>query len=209
MRRDPILKKQRLNDHFLMQLAIEGGFNLTRIQQCRLLLQVNTVADISTAMGTKLEPWCRHSKGRLSKLRWPNQGHPSKRAWTEWNKLLDSLLTTFGAIASGTLKPTYKLGGWKFTQQEWPWLGTKYYAVRDTGEIYKREVHTLEQIKTPSLTTTSFLPIQVDRFEQRYQRVRVPPHITESARPTNATSIPQEYSRRLFGFFPMFLWLPD
>ena len=110
MRRDPILKRQRRNDHFLMQIAIDGRFNLTLIQQCRLFLQVNTVADISTAMGTQLETWSRHSKGRPSKLEWPNQGRPSRKVWEEWNRFLDSLLISVGELASRTLKPTYKLG---------------------------------------------------------------------------------------------------
>ena len=55
MWRDLILRRQRENDQFIMQIATDGRYNLQLIQQCRLFLQVNIIEDISTAIGTLIK----------------------------------------------------------------------------------------------------------------------------------------------------------
>ena len=102
-----IFRLQRENDLFLMQLAIDGRFNLNHIQQCRLYLQVATLADVSNAEGTRLEKWAMTKTGRTSKITWPNQGIPSYAAWQEWRRFLRSLLTIYGRTAGRHLRKLY------------------------------------------------------------------------------------------------------
>ena len=49
VRSQRIITIQRENDQFLMELAIQGGYKLELVQQCRLWLQVATLADICNA----------------------------------------------------------------------------------------------------------------------------------------------------------------
>ena len=71
-----------------MQLALDGIYNLKLIQQCRLWLQVVTLADICDPVGTKIEKWAFGERGRNSNLHWIRQGDPSPAAWSKWKKLL-------------------------------------------------------------------------------------------------------------------------
>ena len=81
-----------------MQLAIDGNFCAEPIQQCRLCLQVATLADVTQTDGQKLETWVysRSKERRGSILKWPGQGKSSKVTWNKWVEFLDSLLVTPG-----------------------------------------------------------------------------------------------------------------
>ena len=85
---------QRYNDHFLMRIGAQENLDMPLLQQFRLWMQVSTVSDVATAMGTMIEPWARTNQGRTSTLQWPRQGKPSKRAWKEWNRLLQHITIT-------------------------------------------------------------------------------------------------------------------
>ena len=51
VRSDRLMTHQRKDDKFLMQVALDGNFKIKLIQQCRLWLQVYTLADICDASG--------------------------------------------------------------------------------------------------------------------------------------------------------------
>ena len=71
---------QRVNDQYIMQLALDGKYKLKLIQKCRLWLQVCTLADICDASGRKVEKWAFTQRGRMSTLKWIQQGEPSGKA---------------------------------------------------------------------------------------------------------------------------------
>ena len=99
-----------------MQVALDGNYNLKLIQQCRLRLQVCTLADICDAAGRRVEKWAYHNS--RSTLRWMAQGEPSGKAWKEWRKLLQSLVTVTGVLGGRHLKHMYRLGEWHNTHHK-------------------------------------------------------------------------------------------
>ena len=139
LRTDRQVKKQRKNNKFIMQVALDGNYNLRLIQQCRLRLQVCTLADICDAAGRRVEKWAFHNKGRRSTLRWMAQGEPSGKAWRAWSKFLQSLVTVTGASGGQHLEHTYRLGEWHNTHQQWKWMGNQAMAVNANGKRYWRE----------------------------------------------------------------------
>lgn len=162
LRHKKVVPLQRDQDKYIMQLALDGRFDLSLVQQCRLFLKVVTIADVINAAGDQLEPWAFKGPGRESRLYWPAQGQPSKRAWTEWRKVLRSLLTTYGQIVGKYLKPTYKLGKWISTHQIWQWRGNSQWAVRYDGTLYRREGVTLvESGGNMRFDNTRLYPLQV------------------------------------------------
>ena len=130
---------QRENDYFIMQLALDGNFNLPLVQQCRLWLRVSTVADISDASGRRLEKWALRRRGRESVMTWSRQEEPSDTAWREWRKLLSSLVTDARSTGGRYLKPCYRMRAWITTHQLWEWKGKDEVVFKCTGERYWRE----------------------------------------------------------------------
>ena len=102
-----------------MQVAVDGNYDLSLIQQCRLKLQAETLSDVCDARGLRVERWAFTESGRRSNIRWANQGEPSKAAWREWKRLLRSLLSSYGRTAGRHLERTYRLGQWYNTHQRW------------------------------------------------------------------------------------------
>ena len=95
-RGERVIADQRRNDQKIMEIARDGLYNLPNIQQVRMYLKVTLLSDISDIGGTALLPEIFRTIGRRSTLDWPNQGEPSRAAWSEWRRLLTSLLTTYG-----------------------------------------------------------------------------------------------------------------
>ena len=90
------------------------------VQMCRMYLNVQTLADVSNAAGNMIiKEYMEGERIRQSKLKWPNQENPPRRAWKVWKRLL-ALFTTGG---HNILKEEYKMGRWMKTHQEWEWLG--------------------------------------------------------------------------------------
>ena len=130
---------QRENDKYLMQIAMDGNLNLRLIQQCRLWLQVCTLADICDASGRKVEKWALAQRGWKSVLKWVRQGEPSARAWREWRRMLKSLVTVAGNNGGRHLKHTYKMTVWYNTHQKWEWMGNEKAVIGRDGQRFWRE----------------------------------------------------------------------
>ncbi|MGH7974595.1 MAG: hypothetical protein ACREBR_03650, partial [bacterium] len=89
-------EKQGDNDSFLMQ-TFASQFTAAEAQminQCRMFLQVVTVADIATGDGrtvgkTYIEG--KRDEHRISNYSWPIQSNPSERSWQVWRKALRTL----------------------------------------------------------------------------------------------------------------------
>jgi len=99
--------KLREHDRHLMQdflLANLSNTELTKLNNCRLYLQVTTLAEITDHTGTKLldtNITSRHKTPDLknvsvSLLRWPTQPNPGNTAWTLWTRTLQKLYTKPG-----------------------------------------------------------------------------------------------------------------
>jgi hypothetical protein len=94
---DPwLLRKQRVNDRFIMQAILTSNLNLPskslkRINACCLFLQVLTLTDICHGSGNTISVnilrGTRH-EDRRSRYTWPNQSRPSENAWKIWNHTL-------------------------------------------------------------------------------------------------------------------------
>jgi len=119
--RIPLPTPQRENDVFLMTEFVYLGFkkrDLELINQCRIFHQVLTLADITDADGTTMDPVYNSKQrhpDRKSPLQWPNQGRPSQQAWRQWKIALHSL-TSKG-------KKQQTLGSWTTRpHQHWYWI---------------------------------------------------------------------------------------
>ena len=109
------------------------------IQQCRLWLQVCTLADICDASGRKVEKWALAQQGRQSVLKWVRQGEPSVKAWREWWRMLRYLVTVAGNTGGCHLKHTYKMTMWYTTHQKWEWMGNAKAVIGRDGQRFWRE----------------------------------------------------------------------
>ena len=165
--------KQRENDQFIMQLALDGNFDLPLIQQCRMWLQVATMADVSDASGRRLESWAFKRRGRQSTMRWSQQGEPSKKAWREWRQLLSSMVTDARSTGGRYLLPCYRMRAWKTTHQIWEWTGNEEVVIRNTGERFWRDGTNLKAMEYEMHYVPRRLhPVDVHRGGGSIYRVR-------------------------------------
>ena len=87
----------REHDRTIMSLC-RANFTTTElitINRCRLFLRVSTIAEITTADGTKLHPtvWRGvHPPNSESKLLWPRQSKPPPPSWRVWRRFLQQVL---------------------------------------------------------------------------------------------------------------------
>jgi hypothetical protein len=140
------LSLRRIGDKFLIdQFFLHGlkGKTLTRLNRCRLFLQVNSAADIVTADGK----WITHDAwhGKLDDMRphyysWPNQGDPPARDWALWRKALSISLCD-----GQERRLTIPLGSWTDKQTHlWRWFfapaeNRMYERVDDHWNVYAME----------------------------------------------------------------------
>ncbi|MGH7954667.1 MAG: hypothetical protein ACREOZ_01775, partial [Gloeomargaritales cyanobacterium] len=106
---------QSVHDRYLMDIFryMFTPASLKKINQCRLYLQVVTIADIASADGLSIEMAARQgsrNQYRVSKYTWPNQQQPSRAAWLEWKKALLRISHSDGRLHQS-------LGRWKDTRR--------------------------------------------------------------------------------------------
>ena len=121
---DPHLQLRREGDMFLVSAFSAAGFAkqcLVRLNRCRLFLQVTTLADIVTGLGTAItnSAW----QGTLDTTRpkfylWPKQQRPPQTDWFEWRAALQ---TTFGVHPHSRVL-SRPLGAWIDDCPEWIWF---------------------------------------------------------------------------------------
>jgi len=86
----PSLTIVRTNDWFLIQSFQQAGLKgaeLAKVNQCRIYLQVTTLADICDGSGAYILPhmWAsRPNTTFTTGFHWPNQGRPPKKDWIQW-----------------------------------------------------------------------------------------------------------------------------
>jgi hypothetical protein len=115
------------NKHLFTKSQLES------INACRLFLQVNTIAEITTCKGTLLLP--QAVKGSTdengiptlwqistSKLKWPHQPKPPQKSWNIWKRFLQQYTTK-----TPSNKLSQPLGNWLPTAYDQRhWIFTKY-----------------------------------------------------------------------------------
>ena len=117
---------RRRFDRRIMDVMMDQQFSdreVKDINNCRLFLQVETIADIATIQGDKIRDSVRKGEcsGSISTLLWPVQEKPVTRgkrnAWIAWRKFLDSICTH-----DNTLRQP--LGEWRDTTHR---MWNEYY----------------------------------------------------------------------------------
>jgi hypothetical protein len=116
-----IIKPYRKNDKGIMEQARLHTTDITTLQQinnCRLYLQVNTLADITTPDGTAIHPEAYYglqdnqSNPQLwtktkSTLKWPLQPRPPQTAWRKWQRWIQQLTTKTTLLLRSPLRERY------------------------------------------------------------------------------------------------------
>ena len=112
------------NDQYLMQAFYNAGFRgweLRRLNLCRLYLQVATISDLVTADGKTitLSAWEGQTDNRTARpaVEWPNQGRPGSSDWQRWQS---ALVNTFGLSRNRSLE--VPIGNWKDKDSDWHWF---------------------------------------------------------------------------------------
>ena len=133
---------QRIHDRNLMDELFDSPMShsdIALVNQCRLYLQVLTLADIANGEGTRIEQTLYDgilSPHRKSKHKWPRQVRPPRRAWKIWQQAIDTIWTNHGVI-------TPALRNWTSApQQHWRWhfdriSNTLYECTNDTVTEYE------------------------------------------------------------------------
>ena len=80
-----VILTKRENNHYIIQLAIDGNINAKAVQQYQLWIQAKTLADITHTDGQQLEAWeyLQISEGRRSNLKWPRKSKPTRSMWNK------------------------------------------------------------------------------------------------------------------------------
>jgi hypothetical protein len=147
-------------DHFVRQ-----GYKasqLTRLNRCRIYLQVITLTDIASADGTCIIPDVFIGlplTDRKSTLQWPSQKRPSETDWALWSSALKSL--------QPRNRLTTPLGNWLVAEfhQTWFWLRDPHlpHLYRRTTSNTQWEVF---QGYTSSVRHTRLTPSLVFNLEE-------------------------------------------
>ena len=133
--KSPELKARREHDIFLMvYFAANGatGPQLAELKLCRLFLQVTTLADITTADGTRIMASAlegtKAKNHNPSYYKWPKQQKPPKSIWNSWRTRLAPLINGLNG------KLAQPLGRWTDGgRDKWPW----FYAPSE-DRLYER-----------------------------------------------------------------------
>jgi len=117
----------RTGDRFIMDIALQANFKpgqIRRINYCRLYLNVVTVADITNASGTMIDPGMydgnRDAINTRSRWQHVHQTRPDKASWKLWRRVCRMISTKI----QHRQVLTEPLGAWlepaKNMRREWP-----------------------------------------------------------------------------------------
>jgi len=137
------------NDRYLMQAFYHAGFRgweLRRLNLCRLYLQAATVSDLVTADGKTITQAAWEGKTDNDTARpaieWPNQGRPSSSDWQRWQV---ALTKTFGLSRNRSLET--QIGCWKDADSDWHW----FYDPSSERLYHRKEGASLEYFPRTAL----------------------------------------------------------
>jgi len=163
------IPKIRQNDRHIMNDLIKDQIpekDLCILNNCRVYLQITTLAEITNHKGKHLISEALYSKHNespslrevsKSKYNWPNQNNPGKKAWRLWTRTIWRLYTKLGL--NSLLK--IPLDGWLHTAnmvQQWR------YSVKPTTKKLYSNMFDMQSINTMTNipTNQTHLYIQYD-----------------------------------------------
>ena len=179
----PVIPLRRENDVLLMEHILTNdrltATEIKKANQCRIYLQVMSLADITTGNGRNICSWATIGKRNLSQARteyeWPLWGTPSKSDWRAWRK---SIRHTFCTRRNFHLDTS--LGNWTIqVPSQWQWFVNCF-----SDNLFHKD-------STGSWTTYKLLGRRT-----RQNRFRTTPSLGEHLPPlgTMAPTTIQEYS---------------
>lgn len=121
----PTVTPQRLHDRLLMDILIDAEVDqptLLWLNNCRMYLNVSTLADITTANGKRIsrKAWQGIRDTTIpSRFSWPRTVRPSKQYWELWRECLQSSVIV---PHDPTRKLKQQLGKWEDDFDRWNWL---------------------------------------------------------------------------------------
>jgi exonuclease III len=156
---------QRIQDYYIMDAVISSraftSSEISRINYCRLYLQVLTVSDMTNATGNRLAPGIRHgchlwsqSKSTLQEI---HQERPNDASWTIWRRFLNIISNFHGYLYVSLgpwLHPSDKL------RRNWPII---YSPSSDSLYIRSAdhyEIHPASRTRIFPYTMAASVPVQ-------------------------------------------------
>jgi hypothetical protein len=149
----------RKNDSYIMEQFANYAKNapvMSTLNQCKLFLQVITMADISSACGSiiLLEVKGGTPHNRKSTLRWPRQGLPSTSDWTLWSTYLGYL--ELDRILQQPLGPWSALSHQELILALCP-ISETLYKRSEEHWLFTRSIQSTRQLQVARYHTTHFL----------------------------------------------------
>ena len=172
----PYFTLPRQHDSFLMPTFIAMDIptgDLTKINQCRLYLQVLTISDIVDAGGHMvLTDYMNGHRpfDRQSQYNWPEQGRPDELSWRLWRHHLRKAY-----LLPRSTVMRLPLGEWRYkSHQKWIWRHDIHWdcLYRATGRVYARydKVHDLHRNTRSNQCWYMFHSI-VQQYDKTHTRI--------------------------------------
>ena len=127
---------KRVRDVHLMDAFVDQGFDekkLATLQKCRMFYGADTLADISTACGSRIDQTVWEGRPMPSRERknWIQVHNPSRNDWVVWR---DALRQTFMPPHCNTRLLRNPLGAWKKEEDpDWAW-----WKCETTNHLYQQ-----------------------------------------------------------------------
>jgi hypothetical protein len=178
----PILPRLRGGDKQLIT-SFQERFNkkqLARLNKCRLAVRATTWADVVTIDGKRIlgRAWRGMMVFTREKVKWPNQGDPTKQDWNLWRKALATVVaqvdeTQWRSMARSQQGPTLRqpLGSWNHD------FKTGWEVLWSTGRLYHEPTKTqyliLPQRQTRTTQVTFDSPSRYNNLPRYTQPAKV------------------------------------
>ena len=154
----PVLTQYRTHDQFLMTAFINNGYRKKHLQilnECRKVLQVNTLSEITSADGAYLESWAWTGSGdhvSLNDYQWPRPAPLQQRHWQIWQQAVQSTFLHVSQTRERKLRQS--LGEWMpEVCARWKWFycpnENRIYHREDTGwRVYSKQPSRVQRLRS-------------------------------------------------------------
>jgi hypothetical protein len=154
----PTLCSYRAQDKFLMECFIASGYrkkNLQTLNKCWKVLQVTTLAEITSADGLYVELWAWKGKPKetsLNSYQWLQTPPLQPRHWRQWQQALQA--TFLHLSQSNKKKLCQPLGAWDTDvtiQWQWFYLATEeriYHCSRSGWQVFSKMPSRVQRLRS-------------------------------------------------------------
>ena len=160
----PVLNQYRPQDQFLMAAFIDNGYRKTQLQilnECRKVLQVNTLSEITSADGAYLEHWAwtgTSNQEPLNDYQWPRPAPLKPRHWQIWQQAVQATFLQLSQTTEHKLRQP--LGDWTpEVLARWQWFycpnENRIYHREDTRwRVYSKQSSRVQRLRSLRFTRT-------------------------------------------------------